>query len=223
MRYSRLQLFAASAILVITNACAPDAAVNGLANVSNDLSRPNVDKFQSDRLSSLKFPAPENRDVAYNPAYTVNGRFGIWFNNWSAVSLDSPFFIGSEYSFNQTVVSATPLLFLRARFLKSDSVPNGHLQPYIGIGPGLFFSNQEMSIQRDSSSKLDAGHMSVGIDLRTGIRWQLSRNLKVFSEYRMTHYKSDRINDDKATFLSKETGDSTLTTSNFMGGLTFTF
>ena len=223
MRFDRLQLLAAISFLAVVNACAPNAVVNDFAKVSSASSQTEVDKVEADQPVSFNLPESANSDVDSNSAMTVDGHFGMWFNDWSGVALDGPFFQADGNGLINTAVSATPLLLLRIRLLKSSRVPNGQLQPYFGIGPGIFFTNQKADFQRDIDGKLDTAHMSVGVDLRAGMRWQLSSKLDFFGEYRMTHYKGDRDNHDKAEFLSKEDGDVTLTTNNFMGGLRFTF
>ena len=223
MRYDKLHLLAASSLLVLVTACAPNAAVNNLAEVSNVPSRTEVDAVESDRLVSFRLPEPGNSNHVYRFARTVDGHFGVWFNEWSGVSLDGPFVHADENDFNSSAVSATPLLLLRGRLLKSDSVPDGQLHPFVGIGPGLFFTNQEIGFRQDSGSKLDAAHTSIGLDLRAGMRWEIGDALGLFGEYRMTYYKGNRGNHDKAAFYSTETGDGTLTTSNFIGGLKLTF
>jgi len=223
MRYDRLHLLAASSLLVIVNACAPNAAVNSLAEVSSVPSRTDVGMIEIDQPNSFNLPEPGNTDLAYRSAWTVDGHFGMWFNEWSGVSLDGPFFQADDNGFNRNVGSATPLLLLRVQMFKSGSVPNGQLQPYVGIGPGIFFTNQEMAFQRDSGSKLDAAHISIGLDLRAGMRWRISNKLGFFGEYRMTRYNGNRDNQDKATFDFREDGDAPLTTNKLIAGLKLTF
>lgn len=191
MHIDRLQLLAAIGFLAAAASCAPNAAHNSLAEANSAPSPTDGDTAEIERPVSFNLPESANRDSDDGSTLTADGRLGIWFNGWSGIALDGPFFQAEGYGLNNTVVSATPLLLLRIRLLKSGSVPNGQLQPYLGIGPGIFLTDQKADFRRDNSSMMDTTHMSLGVDLRAGMRWQLSSKLGVFGEYRMTHYKTD--------------------------------
>ena len=207
MRLNGLRLLALIAAVATVTACAPNAARENFVKVYGGLAQTDGDDVETERLFSFGLPEQLKRDVDYDSALTVEGRPGIWFNGWGGIALDGSFFQADGNGINN-IVSATPLLLLRARLLKSDSVPNGHLQPYFGIGPGVFFTDQEVDFRPDISSKLDITHISVGIDLRAGMRWKLSRNFGIVSEYRLTHYKTDSSNNGNAVFSSDEHVDS---------------
>jgi Outer membrane protein beta-barrel domain len=223
MHIDRLQLLAAITFLAAAASCAPNVAQKNFAEDYSGPSQMEGDVAEIERPVSFDVPEPANRDADQGSALTVDGRFGMWFNEWGGIALDGPLLQTDGYGLNNTVVSATPLLLLRIRLLKSGSVPNGQLQPYLGIGPGIFLTDQKANFRRDIDSKIDTGHMAVGVDLRAGMRWQLSSKLGVFGEYRMTHYKTDTSDHDKAASIIKEYGEGSLTTNHIMGGLTFTF
>lgn len=223
MRYGRLHLLVASSLLVIASACAPDTSVNSLAEVSSVPSRTDFSAVENHRLTTFDFPEPGNIDLPYRTAWTSDGHLGTWFNEWSGVSLDGPFFQTDENGFNKNAGSATALLLLRVQLRKSGGVPNGQLEPYVGIGPGIFFTNEEIGFQRDSGGKLNAAHMSIGLDFRAGMRWQINDKLDLIGEYRMTHYDNNREKLERAALNSTENGDVKRTTNTFIGGLKLTF
>jgi len=223
MRYDRLHLLVASSLLVIAGACAPDTALNGLTEVSTVPSGIEIRPVGKNQFASVNLPIPGKSDLAYRTAWTSDGHLGMWFNEWSGVSLDGPFFQADDNGFNQNASSATALLLLRVQLFKSGGVPKTQLQPYVGIGPGVFFGTEEIGFQQDSGGNINAARMSIGVDLRAGMRWQINDKLDIVGEYRMTHYNGNRGKADRAALDSTETGDVMLTTNKFIAGLKLTF
>ena len=220
MRLDQLGLFAI--LVVVVTACSPNVARENFAAVSGGLAQTKGGEIGAERLFFSDLPERANRDFDYDSAQTVGGRFGMWFNEWGGIALDGSYF-KADGKADHNIVSVTPLLQLRARLLHSNRAPNGHLQPYFGIGPGIFATNQHVDFRPDISRKINFTQISVGVDIRTGMRWQLSNNFGVFGEYRLTHYKTDNGNEDNAVFSSEGHVNSTLTTNHFMGGLSFVF
>jgi hypothetical protein len=223
MHIDRLQLLAAIGFLAAAASCAPNVTQKNFPEDYSGPSQSEADAAKIERPVSFNLPEPANRDADYGSALAADGRVGMWFNEWGGIALDGPFFQADGYGLNNTVVSTTPLLLLRLQLLKSGNVPKGRLQPYLGIGPGIFLTEQKANFRRELDSKIDTGHMAVGVDLRAGMRWQLSSKLGVFGEYRMTHYKTDVSDNNKAASVISEHGKGSLTTNHIMGGLTFTF
>lgn len=223
MRLNRLRLFALIATVGAVTACASNMAQETVAEVFGGPSQTVADDLAGERFLAFDLPENFNWSGAGDPALTVGGRLGIWFSEWGGVALDGSNFQADGNGILNDVVSATPLFFLRARLLKSDRAPDGHLQPYVGIGPGLFFTDQEAGFRPDISGKVDLAHVAVGVDLRAGMRWQLSESFGFFGEYRLTHYDSDGGRADNAALGSNEPFGSTRTTNRFMGGLSLLF
>jgi opacity protein-like surface antigen len=223
MFLDRLRLLALITALAAVTACAPNAAQEKFGKVYGGLAQTDGDDIEAERLVSFDPTKQSKGKVEYDYAFAVEGRPGIWFNEWGGIALDGSYLQASGNGINNTIVSATPLLLLRARLLKSDAVPDGQLQSYFGIGPGVFFLDQEIDFRPNLSSKLDTTHISVGLDVRAGMRWQLSRNLGIFGEYRLTRYNTDGSNINNAIISSQEQVNSTLTTNHFMGGLSLVF
>ena len=220
MRFDRLQLLAVTTFLATTGACAPNTVENSLAVALNSASLTQNGVVETGQPISFNLPEPTSNVVDQSTALTVDGHLGMWFNEWSGIMIDGPFPQADGSRLDNAVVSTTPLLLLRMHLFKSRGVPNGHLQPYLGIGPGIFFPSQNTDVGHDISSTVDTAHIAVGVDLRAGMNWQLSDRLSIFGEYRMTHYKTDH---SKAVSYFEENRDSAPTTSHFMGGLKFEF
>lgn len=220
MRFDRLQLLAVTAFLATAGACAPNTAENSFAVALNSSSPKQNGIVETRQPISFNLPEPTSDLVDHSTALTVDGHLGMWFNEWSGIMIDGPFPQADGSRLDNTVVSTTSLLLLRMHLFKSHSVPDGQLQPYLGIGPGIFFPNQNADVGHDISSTVDTADMAVGVDLRAGMNWRLSDRLSIFGEYRMTHYKTDR---SKAVPYLEENGDTAPTTNHFMGGLKWEF
>ena len=220
----RVRLLALFAALAVLGGCAASTSQNNnIAGAYGSSTENDGGNADAEQLVSFDLPDAATRNVDVDAALTVGGRPGMWFNGWSGVALDGSYFETSGPGVTDNIVSVTPMLMLRARLLKSDRVPDGHLQPYFGIGPGVFFPDEEVDLRPGIGGKVDSTHISIGVDLRAGMRWHISDKIGVFGEYRLTHYKSGGNSADNAAFLSEPPVDSTLTTNYIMGGLSFTF
>lgn len=75
----------------------------------------------------------------------------------------------------------------RLRFLQDAAFPDGRLQPYAGVGPGIFFSNVRLEpFTNRSESETDVGVQALG-----GIKYFFHRNVSAFAEYKLSHFGLD--------------------------------
>lgn len=218
-----VRLLALIVALAALGGCAASTSQKNFAGANGASIMTDSSDGDAEQLVSFDLPEPATHDVDIDSALTIAGRPGMWLNGWSGVALDGSYFKADGPGITNNIVSVTPMLMLRARLLKSDRAPDGHLQPYLGIGPGVFLPDEEVAFRPGISSNADRTHISVGVDLRAGMRWHISDKFGVFGEYRLTHYKSGSSNDNDAAFSSEPHVGSTLTTNHFFGGLSFTF
>jgi opacity protein-like surface antigen len=129
---------------------------------------------------------------------TGGGRFGYWFTEVGIpflgvagdVSYFEPTFTGPAgaelVKVSVRTVPMTPLVMLRLPLLQAPQYPTGQLNLYAAAGPGFFWTEREAtfaSLGRVSDDRID-----VGVDFRAGIAWFFVPNVKVFTEYRFTHF-----------------------------------
>jgi hypothetical protein len=180
------------------------------------------DNVNAERLFSFGTDESATRSVAYDPSFTAGGRMGV-FHEWVGLALDVSYFQADGNNVEHTIVSLTPMLLVRARLLQSDDMPQGRLQPYLGVGPGIFFVDQKVDFRPDITSPIDLFHIKIGVDARAGLRWLFAQNIGLFGEYRLTYFKTDSSNDDNAIFFSESHVNASLTTHHFLGGIAFSF
>jgi len=162
------------------------------------------------------------RPVSYDPSFVVGARVGVFYD-FVGLALDASYFRADDDNIQNAVFTLSPLLMFRLQLLSSKDIPNGRLQPYVGIGPAFFGISQDIDFRPDISEKLDVWSGGVGFDARAGLRWFFGSNAGLFAEYRIARAKFRH--EDKSGFLSTtETKvKGTLTTQHILGGITFTF
>jgi opacity protein-like surface antigen len=222
MRLVSVRLLALIVALAALGGCASSHSRKGLADGNRGSTQIDSGDVDAEQLASFDLPETTKSDIDYDSAPSVGGRPGMWFNDWSGVALGGSYFEAGDSGVTNNIASVTPMLMLRARLRRSDRTSDSHLQPYLGIGPGVFFPDQGVGFRPGIGSDADSTDISIGVDLRAGMRWHISDNVGVFGEYRLTHYKSGS-NGNEAVSLSEPHIDSTRTTNRFFGGLSFTF
>lgn len=128
------------------------------------------------------------------------GRLGYWFQShpWLGVAVDvsvftpdfddatSPALPGSPVTI--TVAPISGLLMLRLPLQKSEEFPKGRFQPYLGGGPGLFFTSMS-EFAGDAvppPAVLEDSSLGLGFDARAGLTGLISKQFGLFVEYRYT-------------------------------------
>jgi opacity protein-like surface antigen len=149
-------------------------------------------------------------------SFTGGGRIGYYFEGipWLGVAFDASAFKAEE---DVTVVPLSPLVMLRWPLLTSQELPKGQLQPYLGIGPGIFISRATASAVGGTVSDTT---VDVGLDVRAGLSWQFVKNLALFGEYRFSYVRPDFDGNILGLATKFETKD---TTHHILGGVSFRF
>jgi opacity protein-like surface antigen len=101
----------------------------------------------------------------------------------------------SGFSFDSRVTGLSFDLVGRLPLMVSNNFPNGRLQPYLTISPGVYFSHIKISPNPGFGSK--DSDSSVGIKLGAGSTWMFRRNIGLFGEYRFSHFIADLLGFEK--------------------------
>lgn len=155
----------------------------------------------------------------FDSSFTLGARVAYWFEStpWLGLALDASVFNPDA---DLTVFPISALLMLRWPLLTSVEFPKGRLQPYAGIGPGLFISSIKVDLLPEVPAQFSDTSIDLGLDGRAGIAWLFAKNTAVFAEYRFTHV-SPRFEDRPADLKTRVDVD--LNTHHFLVGISFRF
>jgi opacity protein-like surface antigen len=176
-------------------------------------------------------------DVEYDASVLFGGRIGYWFERplydrlaiglaldvfWFQPDIDSQTVSGSQTSGGVTfgadflvfpidvsVVGVGLDLMLRWPVLPSSDFPRGRLQPYLTVGPTLFYAEAEDSGNFTPNNQSDTD-TSIGVKVGLGVAYHLSRNLAVFGETRFTYFNAEWDFTDSGVGGTVETDFNTL-------------
>jgi len=172
-------------------------------------------------VKATAFGVSETGRVEWDRSFTAGGRFGFWFESldWLGLALDASFFKPDR---DITVIPVSALAMLRLPLLRDTDkgFPHGRLQPYVAAGPGVFISRAkadfgDLGLGSDSDTSID-----IGVDVRGGMAFLITKNIAAFLEYRFTHVKPE-FSFDVAGIKTK--AEMTLDTHHVLGGIGFRF
>ena len=174
-------------------------------------------------------------DPNFKDAFTVGGRVTYWLESipWLGLALDSSYFKakGKNPDTEIPVYGFSLLMMMRYPLFPNEQFPQGRLQPYLGLGPELAFSNDATVEFEDNGvkTKFKENINGFGVDVRTGMLWPWHHHWGLFTEYRftyldMSHGKPSTISrQDEAGSIDFEDMKAKLTTHHFLVGLSYRF
>jgi opacity protein-like surface antigen len=171
---------------------------------------------QKDEITFTTFRVERSQDVQYGSSAVYGLRLGRWFDGlpWLGVAVDASYFRPTK---DLQVFPLTALALVRYSFFKDEEFTHGRLQPYAGLGGGLFISNVDgtLGFLKASDTSVD-----IGLDTRAGIAYHFDANWVGFFEYRFTHVSPTY---DVQPFGGRTPADTTLNTNHFLLGLSYRF
>lgn len=160
-------------------------------------------------------------NISVDPGFVIGGKIGYWFSREGLLSLNYPEwmkYFGLEMALDyhsldwpRQNVTINPIdlriplendgymvtlsfLFLgRYGFLPDKDVPFGRLQPYVGIGPAIFFTRTFLNIGRDYKST----EADLGLALETGVRYMVRKNISLSAAFRYRYVRTHVDVDDQ--------------------------
>jgi opacity protein-like surface antigen len=178
-------------------------------------------RTQNTKVEFKLFDETIRQDVDTIGSVSVGVRGGRWLDDipWLGFALSASYFNPARDIFT---VPLTALVMARYGLMKDDEFKEGRLQPYAGLGGGLFISRANGTIgfidTKDTSADL-------GLDVRLGVAhgFYASGTMKIFGfvEYRFTHVSPSF---DVKTFDNGTTpADTTFNTHHVVLGVSFRF
>jgi len=174
---------------------------------------------------SVRHPVTTTRTLDGRKNVTVGGRGGYWFlkPEWLGATFDIDIGTALDVSVfspagDTTVIPISALFMVRSSFLKDDEFPRGRLQPYAGVGPGVFVSSVNGTL--GPNSNVTDTSVDLGFDFRAGAAYRLTELFTLFAEYRFTHVRPEfSLPSDGGT----ATSSASFNTHHFLTGLGFRF
>jgi hypothetical protein len=167
----------------------------------------------------------------------VGGKIGYWFDVFPLVGaeldiygfspdISSPPQIAGGVRLTRSLnfelgVTAISINFMgRYPLLKSPVFPRGRLQPYIGIGPGLFITSIE-DLEPHPNDNIGSKTLTFGgFQVIGGLKFFLLKNLSLFAEYKFSHFTAD-LSGASANFSLGATQN--IDANHFYGGVAYHF
>ncbi len=156
--------------------------------------------------------------VAWENGGNFGVRGGYWFTGpvkWLGVGGELGWFNAPVPgdTVDLHVIPITPMVLVRIPIMPNEDHPGGVIQPFAGIGPGLFTSVVVESVTNNA-----AAGFAVGLDVKVGVAAMVARHLGLFAAYRYTQF--DGTVTDTLGILSAST---TLKTSHINVGVALRF
>ena len=203
---------------------------------------------RSDVTLTVNNPASTPADhvfhnVKWDDSLVYGGRVGYWFETipWFGVGLDVFHFKADiptqmvpltvrgatvTATLQEIDFSITGLAFdvvrLRLPLLVSEERPRGRLQPYLTIGPALFFTRAQNTTNSELIINQKATDTALGFKVGTGASWQIHKYVAVFGEYRFTHFRAEPVFTSSSSGIPIPLG-SDINTHQLLAGISFRY
>jgi opacity protein-like surface antigen len=169
----------------------------------------------------------DTENVHFGSSFTAGYRFGCWSEKYPylGVAGDLSYFRAGNETVKVHAVPMSFLVMLRWPLLKTRDFPKGRIQPYVGIGPGFFYSYSEADFQPEFSDTVSGFSLDMGVDARAGIAWQFHKHMALFGEYRYTNFRVDLETTSLLYGLggTRDTIETRMSTDHFLMGISYRF
>jgi opacity protein-like surface antigen len=165
-----------------------------------------------DITSSIFLPGTTHSDLALSNSILGGGKIGHYFSSarWLGVEAElfytTPHIEQQVHEFqNPSVPGVTPSATLQgAHFRVITVAPNlifryhkTRLQPYIGVGPGIFFARIQGEGPAPDSPESTSDNGRLGLNLKAGFQYYITRHVTAFGEWKYNYARfefEDNIN-----------------------------
>jgi hypothetical protein len=140
--------------------------------------------------------ATRDADFDISPEYGIRG--GYWFAGFPYVGLagDLSTFRAEADNVKFHLIPFSLLFMARVPLWRTDEIPGGQLQPYLGLGPTLFYQKATVDYRPEVGQRVKLNSVEVGFDARLGLAWQFHKQVGLFAEYRFTYLPVSADDDD---------------------------
>lgn len=133
---------------------------------------------QNEKAAGIKY--------RFDNVFSGGGRAGYYFESipWLGLGFDvshyQPDGKAGGFSFDARITALSFDAMLRLPLLTSKEFPSGQLQPYVTLGPGVYFTDAK-------GAGLTASDTTAGVKAGVGAAWMLNQVVGLMAEYRFSH------------------------------------
>jgi len=163
---------------------------------------------------------------AFGSSFAIGLRVGNWLENipWLGFAMDYSIFSANIDHGDLFISPVSFLAMVRMQWMKGTEFPRGRVQPYFGIGPGLFYSEMNSFSPAPWGPLQKAGDratsIDLGLDFRFGLAWSITHNLALFGEYRLSTFEPEF---EENMYGMSENMKTKLTTHHGLAGISCRF
>ena len=153
-------------------------------------------------------------EVDWDASISGFARFGWWPSAvpYLGLAADVSYFAPEEEEAETDIFVMSALVMFR--------YPEGQFHPYIGAGPGLFYSKFDVNLTDYGLEDFSDDSLDVGLDARAGLQIDVKENFGIFAEYRFTYVQPEY--DDNISGVNVEI-EPEFYTHHLLAGLIFFF
>lgn len=180
---------------------------------------------QEDALRSSNGGITDSHQQNFDPSWEVALRIGRWFPEvrWLGISTEWSFYEAENAVLEENLINTfSAHLMFRLSLQETEEHPDGKIQPYFGVGPGLFVSYAEADSLTVPGGTVKDATSDPGLDTRLGVAWMIEQNLGAFLEYRFTYFRA-RYEDFKSASGREDKIEADYLTHHLLLGISYRF
>ncbi len=156
-----------------------------------------------DITSSLFIPGTKHSDLELSKSFMYGGKLGHYFNGVRWFGLEAEVFYTTPHIEQQDHTFSHPTVpcpgctatFQGAHFRVLTVAPfnlmfryhKTRLQPYLGVGPGIFFARIKGEGLAPDSPESTSDNARLGLNAKVGLEYHVTRHLTAFAEWKFNY------------------------------------
>ena len=168
-----------------------------------------------------------SEEIDFDPSGLYGLRWKFWSDSIRQIgwAIDIFYFEAESEKVDVSMIPLSVLLMLRLPLFVGDEFPGGILQPYIGLGPSIYFYNIHINFKPEIWERISHYDGEFGWQCHAGLLWQFHKDYGLFAEYRYTTCRMNERWETDEWFSPDYTEefDVKLDTHHFLVGMSFRF
>jgi opacity protein-like surface antigen len=153
--------------------------------------------------SSFFLSGTTHSDLELSSSFMFGGKVGHYFDSvrWFGLEAEvfhsTPHIEQQRHTFqNPAFPGVTPTATLQGTYLRVLTVapfnlmfryPHARVQPYIGVGPGIFFARIKGEGLAPNSPASTSDNARIGVNVKAGLEYYMTRHVTAFAEWKFNY------------------------------------